>query len=47
MAMQMRSHGKGLRIPLLVLTVSASIVGGVFAAAQPVYGIDGVTGVSG
>lgn len=32
---------------LLALTASASIVGGVFVAAQPAYSVDGVVGVSG
>ena len=43
----MRSYGRGLRMPLLALTASASIVGGVFVAAQPAYSVDGVVGVSG
>ena len=47
MTTQMRSHGRGLRMPLLALTASASIVGGVFVAAQPAYSVDGVVGVSG
>ena len=34
-------------MPLLALTASASIVGGVFVAAQPAYSVDGVVGVSG
>ena len=47
MTTQMRSYGRGLRMPLLALTASASIVGGVFVAAQPAYSVDGVVGVSG
>lgn len=47
MTTQMRSHGRGLRMPLLALTASASIVGGVFVAAQPAYSVDGVVGVGG
>ena len=47
MTTQMRSHGRGLRMPLLALTASASIVGGVFVAAQPAYSVDGVAGVGG
>ena len=47
MAIQMRSYGRGLRMPLLALTASASIVGGVFVAAQPAYSVDGVAGVGG
>lgn len=47
MTTQMRSYGRGLRMPLLALTTSASIVGGVFVAAQPAYSVDGVVGVSG
>lgn len=47
MATQMRSYGRGLRMPLLALTASASIVGGVFVAAQPAYSVDGVAGVGG
>ena len=47
MTTQMRSHSRGLRMPLLALTASASIVGGVFVAAQPAYSVDGVVGVSG
>ena len=47
MTTQMRSFGRGLRMPLLALTASASIVGGVFVAAQPAYSVDGVVGVSG
>ena len=43
----MRSYGRGLRMPLLALPASASIVGGVFVAAQPAYSVDGVVGVSG
>ena len=34
-------------MPLLALTASASIVGGVFVAAQPAYSVDGVVGASG
>lgn len=34
-------------MPLLALTASASIVGGVFVAAQPAYSVDGVVGVGG
>ena len=34
-------------MPLLALTASASIVGGVFVAAQPAYSVDGAVGVSG
>ena len=47
MTTQMRSYGRGLRMPLLALTASASIVGGVFVAAQPAYSVDGVVGASG
>ena len=47
MTTQMRSHGRGLRMPLLALTASASIVGGVFVAAQPAYSVDGVAGEAG
>lgn len=47
MTTQMRSYGRGLRMLLLALTASASIVGGVFVAAQPAYSVDGVVGVSG
>lgn len=47
MTTQMRSYGRGLRMPLLALTASASIVGGVFVAAQPAYSVDGVVGVGG
>lgn len=47
MATQMRSYGRGLRMPLLALTASASIVGGVFVAAQPAYSVDGVADVGG
>ena len=47
MTTQMRSYGRGLRMPLLALTASASIVGGVFVAAQPAYSVDGVVGESG
>ena len=47
MTTQMRSCGRGLRMPLLALTASASIVGGVFVAAQPAYSVDGVAGVTG
>lgn len=47
MTTRMRSHGRGLRVPLLALTASASIVGGVFVAAQPAYSVDGVVGVGG
>ncbi len=47
MTTQMRSYGRALRMPLLALTASASIVGGVFVAAQPAYSVDGVVGVGG
>ena len=47
MTTQMRSYGGGLRMPLLALTASASIVGGIFVAAQPAYSVDGVAGVTG
>ena len=47
MTTRMRSYGRGLRMPLLALTASASIVGGVFVAAQPAYSVDGVVGASG
>ena len=47
MTTQMRSYGRGLRMPLLALTASASIVGGIFVAAQPAYSVDGVAGVTG
>lgn len=47
MTTQMRSHGRGLGMPLLALTASAFIVGGVFAAAQPAYSVDGVVGAGG
>ena len=47
MTTRMRSHGRGLRMPLLALTASASIVGGVFVAAQPAYSVDGVVGATG
>ena len=47
MTTQMRSYGRGLRMPLLALTASASIVGGVFVAAQPAYSVDGVVGATG
>ena len=47
MTTQMRSHGRGLRMPLLALTASASIVGGVFIAAQPAYSANEVVGATG
>lgn len=47
MTTQMRSHSRGLRMPLLALTASASIVGGVFVAAQPAYSADEVVGATG
>ena len=47
MTTQMRSHSRGLRMPLLALTASASIVGGVFIAAQPAYSADEVVGATG
>lgn len=47
MTTQMRSYGRGLRMPLLALTASASIVGGIFVAAQPAYSVDGVAGATG
>ena len=47
MTTQMRSYGRGLRMPLLALTASASIVGGIFVAAQPAYSVDGVPGATG
>ena len=47
MTKQMRSHSRGLRMPLLALTASASIVGGVFIAAQPAYSANEVVGATG
>lgn len=47
MTTQMRSYGRGLRMPLLALTASASIVGGIFVAAQPAYSVDGGAGATG
>ena len=47
MTTQMRSHSRGLRMPLLALTASASIVGGVFIAAQPAYSANEVVGATG
>lgn len=47
MTTQMRSYGRGLRMPLLTLTASASIVGGIFVAAQPAYSVDGGVGATG
>lgn len=47
MTTQMRSYGRGLRMPLLALTASAAIVGGIFVAAQPAYSVDGGVGATG
>ena len=47
MTTRMRSHSRGLRMPLLALTASASIVGGVFIAAQPAYSANEVVGATG
>ena len=47
MTTRMRSHSRGLRMPLLALTASASIVGGVFITAQPAYSINAVVGATG
>lgn len=40
MATQVRLRSRGLRMPLLALTASASIVTGVFIAATPAYSVD-------
>lgn len=42
MTTQMRSHGRGLRMPLLALTASACVVGGMFVSVSPAYSVDGI-----
>lgn len=51
MTTQVRSQSRGLRMSLLALTASASVVGGMFVSVAPAYSADGIgdriTGVSG
>ena len=42
MTTQVRSQSRGLRMSLLALTASASVVGGMFVSVAPAYSADGV-----
>lgn len=42
MTTQARSQGRGLRMSLLALTASASVVGGMFVSVGPAYSADGI-----
>lgn len=42
MTTQVRSQSRGLRMSLLALTASASVVGGMFVSVAPAYSVDGI-----
>lgn len=42
MTTQARSQSRGLRMPLLALTASACVVGGMFVSVSPAYSVDGI-----
>ena len=42
MTTQVRSQSRGLRMSLLALTASASVVGGMFVSVSPAYSVDGI-----
>lgn len=42
MTTQVRSQSRGLRMSLLALTASASVVGGMFVYVAPAYSVDGI-----
>ena len=42
MTTQVRSQSRGLRMSLLALTASASVVGGMFVSVAPAYSADGI-----